>query len=1077
MADVPEPTAVAAAVERRIVSVLFADLVGFTPLSERLDPEDVAAIQDAYFAATRDTIERYGGTVEKFIGDAVMAVFGAPRARDDDAERAVRAGLALVGAIEQLGASLELEPGALRLRVGVNTGEVVHATDGPDAGRVTGDAVNTAARLQTAAEPNRVLVGEVTALAVGDAIELAEPTAIELKGKAEPVRARAVIGLRAEPSRDAVLGRLRAPLLGRAAELARLEGLRGGRITIIAPPGVGKSRLAAELASRAESRGERVLRARVRPQSATPYEAVGQLLRAAGGPPAVDAALTDVPAARRAVIQREVEALLAPPAADGATARDVSAEREVRFAAWADALHAIGGASRAVWILEDVHWAGGDLLAFVEHAAAEPTTLIVCTARPSLADSAADWVAAAERLELATLPAADAVDLIRALVGEALPQQLAASVAERSDGNPLFIEELIRTWASVGTLVQDGASWRLAVEPERVALPATVQAIYAAQLDDLPADARLVARRASVAGRRFPDAALAPLDLEDRRDGLETLRRRAFVAGPQPDPVSGDVYAYRHALLRDAGYASLARAERARLHAALARWLTETAGDRSAEVARLIAEHYADAADSQPAIGPAAGGSSADLTLAAATWFERAADAALAMAAPADAVLLLERSLERTAAGATVDIARRRLRRGEVLADSAALDEAIVEMTAAGDALEAMLPETAALFADARYRLGLAYMQQIRFPEAEALTLASLERLLDTDALPGRARLMGLHAWAVSAQGRNEGAGDEAREARAMSARVGDPTLGVDVLEHYAATMDELDEADPGVWDELGERAAAAGLWRQATIATRIRGVVKADTDPRAALGLVDEAAEIAASRGLTEQHGWAELARAEIELVIGDWDAALAAGERAITLGERYAYERLAFRTWMVVLPILAARGDDSWTDRYRTWWSVAEAHHPKALSPYGQVLHAATPLWLARARGAPLDGTVPAIEEIPPFSNPHFLTAREIVAEALIAAGDLDRAAAIAGHEPTPDWTPLMRASQSLIGAWIASAAGDPARAASLADVAVGHARPLGATWWLARALRAWGSPDEAVELERRLKIAKRP
>ncbi|MDQ2675144.1 MAG: adenylate/guanylate cyclase domain-containing protein, partial [Chloroflexota bacterium] len=214
MTDAPVP----GAVERRIVTVLFADLVGFTPLSERLDPEDVATIQDAYFAAVRDTIGRYGGVLEKFIGDAAMAVFGVPAARDDDAERAVRAGLALIGAVEQLGVRLELEPGELQLRVGVNSGEVVHAADGPDAGRVTGDTVNTAARLQTAAQPGTVLLGELTSLAVAEAIETRPSGLIELKGKAEPVRCAVAVAPRPQPSREEALGDLRAPMLGRDAE-------------------------------------------------------------------------------------------------------------------------------------------------------------------------------------------------------------------------------------------------------------------------------------------------------------------------------------------------------------------------------------------------------------------------------------------------------------------------------------------------------------------------------------------------------------------------------------------------------------------------------------------------------------------------------------------------------------------------------------------------------------------------------------------------------------------------------------------------------------------------------------------
>ncbi|MBA2255489.1 MAG: adenylate/guanylate cyclase domain-containing protein, partial [Chloroflexi bacterium] len=232
-------------VERRIVTVLFADLVGFTTLSEQFDAEDVAAIQDSYFAMVRETIGRYGGRLEKFIGDAAMAVFGVPRSRDDDATRAVRAGLALVHGIQQLGASLGLDEDALRLRVGVNTGEAVIAAAGPDEGRVTGDTVNTAARLQTAAPPGGVLVGETTALAVADVAD-SEPVApLELKGKAEPTPAHLVTGFRAEPSREQAMGALRAPTLGRETELARLQAAHRRatqalveRWLIVAPPGV-----------------------------------------------------------------------------------------------------------------------------------------------------------------------------------------------------------------------------------------------------------------------------------------------------------------------------------------------------------------------------------------------------------------------------------------------------------------------------------------------------------------------------------------------------------------------------------------------------------------------------------------------------------------------------------------------------------------------------------------------------------------------------------------------------------------------------------------------------------------------
>ncbi|MGH2446134.1 MAG: adenylate/guanylate cyclase domain-containing protein, partial [Candidatus Limnocylindria bacterium] len=351
MAEAPEqePRAVAAAVERRIVSVLFADLVGFTPLSEQLDAEDVATVQDAYFAATRETIQRYGGILEKFIGDAAMAVFGAPRARDDDAERAVRAGLALIGALEQLEARLGMAPRTLQLRVGVNTGEVVHATEGPDAGRVTGDTVNTSARLQTAARPGAVLIGELTALTVAETIETQPIGTVELKGKREPMRAWEAIGARSQPSREEALGALKAPMLGRDDELRQLQAAvravaadrRADRVVIIAPPGVGKSRLLAELAATTDAE---ILRARVRPQATTPYETVAQLL-AAANPAKLERALVDAGVAdtRASVIQQEVARLLEPSTASAGSTGDLAAEREVRFEAWMTALEALSG--------------------------------------------------------------------------------------------------------------------------------------------------------------------------------------------------------------------------------------------------------------------------------------------------------------------------------------------------------------------------------------------------------------------------------------------------------------------------------------------------------------------------------------------------------------------------------------------------------------------------------------------------------------------------------------------------------------------------------------------------------------
>src|SRR3954468_2642416 len=348
-------------VERRIVTVMFADLVGFTALSERLDAEDVAEGPDAYFEAVREAVARHGGLLEKFIGDAAMAVFGAPRVRDDDAERAVRAGLALVAAVQRVGAGFALEAGTLRVRVGVESGETVYGEASAERGPVTGDVVNTAARLQAAGEPETVTIGEATALAVADAIVLERLPPFELKGKAEPVAAWRAVGVHGERSRERALGGLRAPTLGRGDELGRLGALVGStaRVTVIAPPGVGKTRLLDELA--AAVAGAAVLRARLRPDVLSPFEPIAQLTGERRTP-------SELAALARAAGSTEARAAVVAELLGGVGSAETqpAAEREQLFAAWLEGLDAIAGDRAAVWLVEDVHWASPDLLAFLE---------------------------------------------------------------------------------------------------------------------------------------------------------------------------------------------------------------------------------------------------------------------------------------------------------------------------------------------------------------------------------------------------------------------------------------------------------------------------------------------------------------------------------------------------------------------------------------------------------------------------------------------------------------------------------------------------------------------------------------
>jgi tetratricopeptide (TPR) repeat protein len=800
---------------------------------------------------------------------------------------------------------------------------------------------------------------------------------------------------------------------------------------------------------------------------------VAQLF-ASVGVDGLDAALAtaEIPEARSAVIRDEVRRVMMPDPTAAAPTGDLGAERDARFDAWITALDALAGRA-AAWLVEDVHWAGGDLLAFLDRAGADPARfgrVVVATARPSLLESAPDWCDA-ERVDLGPLPPADAAGLVRALLGAALPDELLAAVVARSDGTPLFIEELLRTWASVGTLVPSEGAWILAVHPTSVTLPPTVQAIYAAQLDDLPPDARTVARRGAVAGRRVPTGAFAALDIPDGA-GLAALRRRALLTGPMRDPITGEGWAYRHALLRDAGYASLARAERARLHLAMARWLASVAGSSADAVAEAVAEHLASALDSLPGLVTGELPARAALAGEASAWFERAADAALRLAAIDACCRLTERSIELTAPDERRDLARRRRRLGEVLAASADLDRGIAELEAA----LACCPDDPESVTASAYALGRAYMQQIRFAEAERLTAETLERSPDAPAAE-RARLHALHAWSVAAQGATDGVLAEADLADGAAREAGDPELELDVLEHVAAARDEVGAAGEEHWARLEDRARELGRWRQAVSAARSRAIYRGIDDPAGAVPMLEAAGELARARGLTEEAGWVEYQTCETLWLVGAWDDAVRVGLHAVEIAERNAYQRLAFRTFVVLLPLAAARGDGDLVERFRRWWDGAASQLPTSPSPYARLLRAAIEVWQA-----PADGPVPVapdetLDAIVPMLNPHFIAAVEAVVSAWLRAGRVDlatRAAErVAGFAADDDATPLMRASGSLLAAWLAGGAGDPDAARRAADAAAGHARGIGAAWWLARALRAGGSDAEAAAIERRLGI----
>lgn len=1093
--------------ERRIVTVLFADLVGFTPLSEGLDPEDVATIQDAYFAAVRDVMQRHGGQLEKFIGDAAMAVFGLPRSRDDDAERAISAGLALIAAVESLGAQLGLEEGRLQVRVGVNTGEVVAAESGPDVGRVTGDTVNVAARLQAAAQPSQVLVGELTAFGVAATVELLPVEPLTLKGKAAPVRAAIARGLLPQPDRSRAMGALSAPLVGRQDELAQLAvslapdpGARSW--LVVAPPGVGKSRLLAELAS-AAAPSAAVWRAQVRVGGASPFEPVAQLLLAAletggGQPDLVRSALlarlasASVIEARAVVLVDRTMTLVQPLPDVGRQAAD----RDDQFAAWIEtfgALERTGPHDRSLWIVEDLHWASPDLIAFLSAAAGtNGSRAMVCSARPALLhDPRADALLAGfSRLELEPLAAPDAATLVRRLVGGRLPKELVEQIATQSDGNALFIEELLRSWIGAGLLVDEpGGGWRLASDPKELALPTTVQAIYAGQLDDLPTSARQLARRASVAGRRFLRQSLPALQLDDAA-ALDDLRSRALVIGPRP-VLLGDAFAYRHALLRDAGYASLARLERSDLHARLARWLEATAAERSRLIGAEIAQHYLDALAAMPQLAQVlpSGTRRDELATSAAIWLDRAAEQALRTAAPLTAAEQLRRAIELTPDDDLSALARRWLALAEAIGFSGGTKEALAALDRSIELFEPLLDAPAA---DAGSRDGYARavslrgklrIEQLQFREAEAAATAALARLGEEVDDLAAARVRYLRAWARVAYSPMEDVAEDLIRVQAIAGVAGERQLELDAasmldeirIERGQITAQEFMDGR----ERVVELARSIGQPRLAGAALRTVAVMGVEYGRADVFERLAEAVELAQAHALTEEVAWASYAATEVQFVLGDWDAAWRSGLEALEIAEAHDYHRPIVRTWSVLTAMAHAQGRVAELERAHDWFDPRRAMFPD--SPFGRIMHGAVDV-RAAARGL-RESFVSDASLLDGFSEapglPSWLAAaEEIVGECWIDGQQLDLATRAV--ELLRRWqamtSPLGLASIDLLDARLRLALGDSPAAISLAREALARATSIGAAWWQVRALRLLAAQDAATadELDRAQRLA---
>jgi len=773
--------------ERKIVTVLFADLVGFTSRSEQLDPEDVRAFLSPFYARLRAELERLGGTVEKFIGDAVVGLFGAPIAHEDDPERAVRAALAIRDWVLTKEADLQL-------RIAVNTGEALvllgaHTSQGE--GMASGDVVNTAARLQAAAPVNGILVGDATHRATSHTIVYRTAQPVIAKGKAEPIPVWEAVEARSRYGVD-VASAPRAPLVGRARELDALSDalvrVRHERtpqlVTVAGVPGIGKSRLLAELFTSIDADPSELIS--WRQGRSLPYGegvtfwALAEMVKAHAGildsdsseqagsklHSSVAEAMSDPADAQW--IEARLRPLVGLAVEDGA-GRD---RRDEAFTAWRRFLEGLAERNPLVLVFEDLHWAGDSLLDFIEYFvewASGVPILVVCTTRPELFERRPGWGGGkrnATTLSLSALSDDETASLISNLVERpVMVMETQEALLARAGGNPLYAEQYVRMLAERG-------------DSELLPLPETVQGIIAARLDALTGEEKALLHNAAVMGKVFWLGAVTQiggLDMRAAEVQLHALERKDFIQRARRSSVANEgEYAFLHVLVRDVAYGQIPRSLRAAKHRLAAEWIGSLG--RSEDRAEMLAHHYMRAIE----LGRAAGESpDATLTTSAAVSLREAGDRAFSLNAYASATRFYQSGLE-LARDASLDrahllfkLARTRYLAGDV--DVEGMAAARSELLACGDR-ETAAEATAALSE-------LHWFRGDRDRSLEALMQA---RLLVSELGTSRAKayVTRTAAWSKMLAGEPAEAIQFGREALAMAEQ-----LGLDELRSHALNI------------------------------------------------------------------------------------------------------------------------------------------------------------------------------------------------------------------------------------------------------------------------------------------------
>ena len=886
--------------ERKVVTVLFADLVGFTSRAEQLDPEDVRAMLSPYYARLRAELERFEGSVEKFSGDAVMAVFGAPVAHEDDPERAVRAALAIREAINELN---ERDPSLeLRVRVGVNTGEALVALDADPGGEgmVAGDVVNTTARLQAVAPVNGILAGETTYRATAHVIEYRTAEAVDAKGKERPVPAWEVLSTRARLGVD-VVRRARVPLVGREREFDVLLGAfsraRAERspqlVTLVGVPGIGKSRLVLELLQVARDDPQLIL---WRQGRSLPYGhgvtfwALGEMVKAHAGILEADPPETAEEKLARAtddVLGAEAEwvrAHLRPLVGLGRETELALERGGESFAAWRRFFEALAERHPVVLVFEDLHWAEDRLLDFVDHLvdwAADVPILIVCTARPELLGRRPEWGGGkrnAATIALSPLTPSETARLVAALLEQAvIPVELQQRLLARAEGNPLYAEQYVRMLIDRGLLVRgDDGRWRIRALRE-LPLPESVQGIIAARLDGLPADEKALLQDAAVLGKVFSTSALTAVSgiegaaLERL---LHALVRKEFVRRERRSSIAGEAeFAFSHLLIGEVAYAQVPRGRRAAKHQLAAEWLESLGADRREDQAETIAHHYLSALELSRAAGLRTEGLAARARLA----FRDAGDHALAINAFQAAIRLYRAALD---LWPEEHLGRAELlfRYGEArfLADEPdkeVLEEAREQLLARGDAQAA---------AEAELMLAALCRRAGENDDARDRVQRAADLVRDAPPSRSKGRVLAALAHEQVLTGHLEDAVRIAREAFAMADELDDDDLRARALEHLGGALVGL--GDLGGMNELKrgiDLFAKINSPRIVRARTNLAAVFVYFGDLRRGFELQREAREDAARFGDVYGRRHLDAERVPESYWTGRWDDALAlAGE-----------------------------------------------------------------------------------------------------------------------------------------------------------------------------------------------------